>query len=308
MKIIGKRDEFLDWLEKLSVGGTFETATVKITPTGIVSSNMGDVIYRYLKYTKLKTVVDEEGEIINFQVDKLYQTIDKLFSDDDKITVETTKENGDEVLVISSKNITRKQPLFSIDENAKDVDRLRFKVENNTPFLRGGEIEMKNKVILSKLFIKKMIDVSSLQDIISRWRLSIKNSKFIVEVGDVVNGKDIVKLQPEKVIVRADYDVTVDFGLQLKNISKIFKTDVTVFLENNLPGIFHEYTMNYDLWIMVSHIVPEDLIEEEIKAEQEIAMAEGEAEAMMQAEEEAKAEEIAQQELEFEMSQGAPEE
>jgi len=301
MKIVGKREEFMDWLEKIAVGDTFEIAVVKVTPNEIISSNTENIVYRYLKYNKLTTAVgDNESGIIKFQVGKLYQTIDKLFNDDEKITVEVKKENGDEVLVISSGRVERKQPLFSIEpEEMEDVDRLRFKVENGTPFLSKGTIQIKNKVKVGTLFLKKMISVASLQDIISRWRFSIINGKFVVEVGDILNGRDIVKLTPEKVKVNADHNITVDFGLQLKNIAKVFKTDVSIFLENNLPGIFHENTMNYELWIMISHIMPEDIEEAEIEAD--ITMAQADAEAQMQVEEQEKEEIIAQQEQELEM-------
>jgi len=300
MKIIGKREEFLDWLEKIAVGKIFETAVVKVTKDGILSSNMENIVYRYLKYNKLTTVVDEkESGVIKFQVNKLYQTIDKLFNDDDKITLETVKKNGDEILRVSSKETTRTQPLFSIEpDEMEGVDTLRFKVENNIPYLNKGQTKIGNKVKVGTVFLRKMTDVTQLQDIISRWRFTIKDGKFIVEVGDVINKRDVVKLMPSKVIVSAEHNVVNDFGLQLKDIAKVFRTNVDIFLENNVPVIFHEYTMSYDLWVMMSHIVSED-IEEEAKIEQEVAMAEGDAERAMIEKEQA--EQAEQEEIEYEM-------
>jgi len=302
MKIIGKREEFLDWLEKIAVGKIFETAVVKVTRDGILSSNSNteNVVYRYLKYNKLTTVVDEkESGVIKFQVNKLYQTIDKLFNDDDKITLETVKKNGDEILRVSSKETTRTQPLFSIEpDEMEDVDTIKFKVENNIPYLNKGQTKVGNKVKVGTVFLRKMTDVTQLQDIISRWRFTIKDGKFIVEVGDVINKRDVVKLVPSKVIVNAEHNVVNDFGLQLKDIAKVFRTNVDIFLENNMPVIFHEYTMNYDLWIMLLNMSSED-IEEEAKIEQEVAIAEGDTEKSMIEKEQT--EQAEQEEIEYEM-------
>ena len=302
MKIIGKREEFLDWLEKIAVGKIFETAVVKVTRDGILSSNSNteNVVYRYLKYNKLTTVVDaKESGVIKFQVNKLYQTIDKLFNDDDKITLETVKKNGDEILRVSSKETTRTQPLFSIEpDEMEDVDTIKFKVENNIPYLNKGQTKVGNKVKVGTVFLRKMTDVTQLQDIISRWRFTIKDGKFIVEVGDVINKRDVVKLVPSKVIVNAEHNVVNDFGLQLKDIAKVFRTNVDIFLENNMPVIFHEYTMNYDLWIMLLNMSSED-IEEEAKIEQEVAIAEGDTEKSMIEKEQT--EQAEQEEIEYEM-------
>lgn len=263
MKIKGKRQDFDDMLTCLTVGKTFLDAVVQAVKDenggAVISSQQDDenTMSRYVRYTNIKVI---EPGTIKFQADNLLQTVNRMTGDDKETLVLYTEElEGDEYIVIKGKYFTRRLPSLHIED--EEEERLGKKPETNedgVPQLTnpdtGEPIPVSNSIRLGGVDFKKITNATSLSNIEARWIFKIQDNNLKVKVGNLFEDKHDIEVTPERPVVRAPHNVEIMFTCGLEALSKVFKEDVVIYLENNLPGIFHEKTNEYNFWAVLHHV------------------------------------------------------
>lgn len=264
MKIKGQVGNFIELVELLRMKSMFGDVVIKAEKetNRIVSSQQhsGGMYYRFLEYYGLQVI---DSGVAKFSSDSMIKTLKRLFASGEEITIKTENE----FVVISGEKCKRYMPLIDIDEvEMQDVDKLKLKVENQTPYLKnpeGNPIPLENKVIISYEEFKKLLKMSSLNEIVDQWVFEIEDNKFSVSVGDLFQTKNLVSFNPSVVYTEAKENVKVKVTTGIKDLASTLTGDVEIFFKTGMPVIFHQKTKDYEMWVAIPPAMETEIVKSE---------------------------------------------
>jgi len=260
MKIQVKQSTLVDILNYLYVDGLFPFSVITIKNGNLISSQSekDDFVYRYVSFDKqCFTSISQEQETIKIDVEKV-KRFAQVRGPDDIITLEYNPDKMDNKLIISDKDGMDKIALITVDDNEKDVS-IPFKIKDNVPYLNNGEVPLDTHLVVGLNAFKKLSTFSSIHGTdFYRFKINKNDRKFNVLVGDIHEIEDSSIRYPTCKVYSVNEDLDVIFTKGLKEITKVFTSDVHMNLRSNMPGWFKEITKEHKFGVMITPYIKKD--------------------------------------------------
>jgi len=226
--------KFQYMLEKLIVYDSFPNSVISIKNNKLFSIQKDEKknIIRFVKFSSsFFDSLSGEGEAISIEIKKVHSMI-KSIPSTEKVKVKVEGSN----MIVSGGVVS-----FSTKFSFPEID---FMESLPFGFIGPCPVIGKEKVILDVSFVIKLNDFKEMAAYASKLKTDkycfcVDDGNFSVRLGEMHSFTDNVVLSPE-VKIEDGKDLEVIFGFGLKQMSKTFDNDITIYTKSNSPAWFYE--------------------------------------------------------------------